>query len=245
MRARSVGATLRDVTSETAVLRIDDFLPDGDESVFAHTVVDASPTETYEAIGRADITADPLTRALSALRDLPNRVSRRLRGEEEPRAPRTFRDIMDADAGWVVLADEHGHELVVGLVGAFWRRDYGVVHVSPDEFTAFTRPGFAKVAVSFTVRPYGARTLLTYETRTKATDPEALRTFRRYWRIVGPGARLLMRGGLKAVKAEAERKGRTGPAPTNRPQGKPVKGVRAGPVPPRPEGTRQLSRRDA
>lgn len=193
-----------------SALLIDRFLPVYDATSIHHVVVDAPADVTFAAIPEADIGRDPVIRGLGFLRDLPNRVSRRRRGRPEPPPVRTFGDILGSSSGWVRLAEQPNVETVVGLVGRFWQRDYGVVRVTAEEFASFDAPGHAKVAVSFTLHPYGeGRTLLTYEARTQATDEEARRAFARYSRLIGPGAALLMRRALKAIKAEAERRAAT------------------------------------
>ena len=195
-------------TTTREPLLIERILPEYDALTIQHVVVGATPAETYAAIERTDIAGGGLANTLSQLRDLPNRVERWWRHEPEPLTGKrvTFRDL--EEAGWVKLAEQPRVELVSGLVGKFWQRDYGVERVSPEEFAGFDRPGFAKVAVSLSVRPYGeGRTLLTYETRTATTDEEARRRFRRYWRVVGIGANLLMRTALRLIKEEAERGG--------------------------------------
>lgn len=190
-----------------SALLIDRFLPAYDATSIHHVVVDAPADVTFAAISEAHIGRDPVIRGLGFLRDLPNRISRRRRGRRAPPPVRTFGDILGSSSGWVRLAEQPNVETVVGLVGRFWQRDYGVVRVTAEEFASFDAPGHAKVAVSFTLHPYGeGRTLLTYEARTQATDDEARRALARYWRLIGPGAALLMRRALKAIKAEAERR---------------------------------------
>jgi hypothetical protein len=186
-------------------LLVDRFLPEFDVTTVHHTIVDATPQTTFDAIKRTDLSKDPVSMFLGKMRDLPNIVERKLKGTEEPAAgPVTFESF--ERMGWATLAEDPGVELVVGAVGQFWHRNYGFEQIAAEEFVPFDRPGFAKVAVSLSVRPYGAsRTLLTYEVRTATTDEEARVHFRRYWRIVGPGASILMRGALKLMKAEAER----------------------------------------
>lgn len=191
-----------DTSSE---LLVDRFLPEFDVTTVHHTIVEATPEKTFEAIKRTDLSRDPVSMFLGKVRDLPNMIERKLKGTDQPATgPLTFESF--EHMGWVHLAEEPGAELVVGLVGQFWHRDYGFEQITPEEFVPFDRPGFAKVAVSLSVRPYGAtRTLLTYEARTATTDETARVHFRRYWRVVGPGAAILMRGALKLIKAEAER----------------------------------------
>jgi hypothetical protein len=69
------------------------------------------------------------------------------------------------------------------------------------------RPGFGKVALGYVVLPYGAGSILTTETRVALTDDEECRTFRRYWALIGPGARFIMGRALRLIKADAERPG--------------------------------------
>ena len=55
------------------------------------------------------------------------------------------------------------------------------------------------------MRPYGsARTLVSYEARTQALDPESRTHFLRYWRMVRPGVAIVMRAFLGAVAKEVQ-----------------------------------------
>ena len=57
----------------------------------------------------------------------------------------------------------------------------------PPTSRAFDRPGFAKIACNFSLRPYGDwHALVSYECRTKGTDPGSTRAFLRYWRALSP-----------------------------------------------------------
>jgi hypothetical protein len=107
-------------------------------------------------------------------------------------------------AMWTPLGERTGAEKVLGLVGAFWKRDEGLIKVRAADFTAFDRPGFGKVALGYTVLPYGTRSILTTETRVVLTDDVARARFARYWLVVGPGARFVMARALRLIKADAE-----------------------------------------
>jgi hypothetical protein len=188
-----------------APLRIDQVMPRFDANVAQHVVVDAGPRETYEALLDTDLMDNPLTRLLVAVRDLPNAVRRR---ERAGRPVVRIRDTTAGDeGGWVSLREEPGVEFLVGLVGRFWQRDYGIVRVRPEEFTAFDRPGYAKTVAGFSLHPHGAgRTLLTYECRTVTTDEAARRRFRAYWLALRPFVRELERASLVGVKRQAEQR---------------------------------------
>ena len=74
---------------------------------------------------------------------------------------------------------------------------------TPPTSSAFEQPGFAKIACSVSLRPYGStRTLVSYETRTQALDADSRAHFLRYWRVVRPGVAIVMRAFLQAVAKE-------------------------------------------
>ena len=104
---------------------------------------------------------------------------------------------------WVKLADEPPHELAFGVIGRFWAGETVWKTIDAHEFVAFNEPGFAKIACSVSLRPYGtARTLVTYEARTHALDSDSRAHFVRYWRVVRPGVAIVMRAYLHAVAEE-------------------------------------------
>ena len=185
---------------------IDRYLPQYDVTEVQELPVAAPPDSTYAAIRKADL-HDPMIDALFAIRELPDRLARRLHGAPPRPAPGavTFETLATPEMGWMVLGEEPGVEFVVGAVGRFWQRDYGWRPVAPDRFAGFDDPGYAKIAVSLRVEPIGtSRALLRYEARTATTDADARKRFRRYWRIIHPGVALVMRHALLRIGAEAE-----------------------------------------
>jgi hypothetical protein len=185
---------------------IDRFLPTYDVAEVHEIEVSAPPLTTYEAIRRADL-RDPLITALFLIRELPTRLIRRLRHSAPPR-PRlrsfTFAEIALPEMGWVLLFDEPGNEFVVGSIGRFWRGDYGWRPVESSGFVAFQEPGYAKIAVSFSVRRHRNGSILRYEARTATTDEGARHRFLRYWHLIRPGVAIIMRRALHRIRAEAE-----------------------------------------
>ena len=188
---------------------IDRYLPRCDASLEFETTVDAPAGEVYRAIREADL-RDPVISALFALRELPQRLARRLHGQPPPPAPPrvTFGTVIQDGPGWTLLAERPDQELVVGSVGRFWERDYGGRPVTAEEFAEFAEPGYAKLALDFSVRPGPTgETILHYEARTLTTDEAARRKFRRYWRLIRPGVSLVMRAALHRIKLTAEHQG--------------------------------------
>jgi hypothetical protein len=187
-------------------LLIDDQLPDHDATLVCDIEIGAPPEVTFAAIRDANI-LDPIIRGLFSVRELPHRVSAWVHHRPWPAVPHrmTFGGLLELDPRPAVLAEAPGVEIVLGSVGRFWQRDYGVRHVAADEFRTFAEPGYAKLAMSFRVDPAGqGRSVLRYEARTATTDGAARRQFRRYWRVIRPGVALVMRRALGLIREEAE-----------------------------------------
>lgn len=183
---------------------IERFIPDPDFIELRDLEVEAVPEEVLAVIEQTDL-RDPVISTLFAVRDLPNRLARRMRGGDGGRGKVSFTNIPDVGPGWVKLGEEEGRELVLGAVGRFWKRDFGARTVSADEFVDFDEPGYLKLAVSSRVVPLGYdQSILHYEARAEATDDEARRQFVRYWKVIGPGNDLIVRRALHRIKAEAE-----------------------------------------
>lgn len=184
---------------------LDGVLPQPEFAYVTHAVIDADPDATWRAMLEANLLGGRATRALFALRELPSTLRRRERTRTPPRV--TFGGFGDVE-GWVRLGEEPGRELVLGSIGRFWRRDYGWREVAAADFAAFDEPGYAKTVIGISLRPYGARTLLSYESRTSTTSAAAHRRFRPYWLLLRPGIGIVMRRAVAAIRTEAERQPR-------------------------------------
>ncbi len=92
--------------------------------------------------------------------------------------------------GWRVLAEEPGREIVLGAVTQPWVANVKFQGLAADEFAAFDRPGYVKIAFTLAADPIDAGTsLVRTETRVVTTDRYARERFRRYWTFVSPGVR--------------------------------------------------------
>ena len=70
----------------------------------------------------------------------------------------------------------------------------------PEAFTAFTAPGQVKVAWAIRVTPgEGGTSTIAVEVGVGATDPGSWRRFHRYFRLIGPGSRLVRRTLLAGI----------------------------------------------
>jgi hypothetical protein len=165
--------------------------------------IDASPEGVDEAVRAVTIRDMPLARLLFALRAAPRRLRRK---------PSRFGEVdvpllgLALDVAFGLLGDEPGDEVAIGMIGQPWKLAGGETRRfdTPEEFKAFAEPGFVKAAMNFRFEPQGEGTLLTTETRVRATDPTSRRRFRRYWLVIRPGSGLTRRSWLRAAKRRAE-----------------------------------------
>lgn len=178
---------------------LDRFLPKYDVVEHHETTVDASVEKAYHAIKQFDLARSPVVLALLAVRGLPTLFT----GAAKPSRRIGLDEIIRA--GFVVLAEEPHREIVLGVVGKFWRATSGIHRIEADEFGGFDAPGFCKAAWNFAVadRPDHGSTVVT-ETRVACTDEDARRKFLRYWRLVGPFSALIRRVLLRGIKRAAE-----------------------------------------
>jgi hypothetical protein len=170
---------------------IDEVLPVFEASEFHQTTVDAPVADVYAAIRTADLGGHWVIRALLALRALPSRLTRR-RGTTSASSPITLDAIVRG--GFALLAEDPDHELVLGVVGQFWRPTGNIAETDAVRFRQPLGPGMARAAWNFAVEPTGGgRTRLTTETRVQCGDAAARRSFRRYWLVVRPFSGLIRR----------------------------------------------------
>ena len=189
---------------------LDEILPAYDVSARYETVVRAPAARVYAAIWSADLAPLPVrvllgVRALpgvvlASLRD-PREAWRRLRGRT--RGAATMREVIAQ--GFLLLAEEPPREVVLGLVGAFWRPRGGVVRVDPDSFRAPPPRGAARAAWNFHVAERGGtECVLSTETRVQCADELSRRRFKLYWTIVGPWSGVIRLAMLRSIRRAAE-----------------------------------------
>jgi hypothetical protein len=171
---------------------LDEFMPEFDFNEVHSTLVAASPERALAAAREVTVGEMPVARALMAVRRLGRGGSR-----QGPVVDGMIRN------GFVVLA-ERPDELVLGVAGRFWALNSGIERVGADEFASYDAPNQAKAVMDFHVEPAPGGCLLSTETRIRATDERARRSFGRYWRIVHPGSALIRRVWLRAVRRRAE-----------------------------------------
>lgn len=167
-----------------------------------HVDVAAPPERVWEIVRHLDLASLPIARALFAIRTLADRLRRR---QSEPISLR-IDDLRSSPAqpGFAIFVDDPPHEVVIAAIGKVWHVEIPFVHTSTCEtFAAFAEPDFAKVAWAVRVLPHGERDArVEVEVRVDATDEAAWRKFRRYFRLIGPGSRMIRHSFLARLARE-------------------------------------------
>lgn len=180
---------------------IDDFMPAYDV-VSRHAVpIHAPAAEVYAAVLQCNLRSSWLSRALFALRGIPDQAL------TEPVLDRVQR------FGFVRLAEAAPYEIVLGLIGRFWTIRGDLQRFDKNEFTSYAIRGFAKAAWNFSVTPESDEDVrLTTETRVVCLGDEARRNFRRYWMFIAPFSGIIRLEMLKEIRHRAGARGGRGRA---------------------------------
>ncbi|MFN2564397.1 MAG: hypothetical protein ABR499_05215 [Gemmatimonadaceae bacterium] len=164
----------------------------------------------YEALWAANL-SPPVVRVLLGLRALPGALLTAAARPREARqrlrartaAPVTMRDVVAQ--GFAVLEEDAPRELVLGVVGAFWRLRGDMRRVDATSFRGPQPAGTARAAWNFHLAKRADGTcVLSTETRVHCADAESRRRFRAYWLVVRPASGLIRRLMLRSIRHAAE-----------------------------------------
>jgi hypothetical protein len=188
---------------------IERLLPRYDAVRIEHSLLPTGVERAWDAVMQADFTRTaeevPAVRFLFGARTAAEHALAALRGEPraQPPVPESMRLAdMPRHGEWVLLGEDPPREVAFGAVGRFWDGETVWETIDADRFAAFEEPGLAKIAANFSLRPYGdRRTLVSYECRTKGTDPAATRGFMRYWRPLSPFVGVVLRAQLRTIES--------------------------------------------
>ncbi len=185
-----------------SVMIIDRYMPEFDISKSYATTVSAPVHKVYSSLKNADINDSPIIRVLFLLRGLP--MIFRSRSSRGGHKRLTISDM--AGTGFILLDERPNEELVIGVVGQFWKLTGNIRRIEPKQFTDFSDSGYAKATWNFSLKAETDNvTLLTTETRVHCTDEKSRERFRSYWGLIGPFSGLIRKEMLKIIKRESEK----------------------------------------
>ena len=176
---------------------IDSFAPNPDAVETHRIAINASPEAVYRALWTADLGSSLVIKFLLALRALPEFFLHP--GKPLPHDRRITLPTL-IDAGFGLLAEQPGKEIVLGVIGRFWRPTGNLSPFNRADFDAPVPAGFARAVWNFHVEGVNDRTTLTTETRVICGDRSSRRKFRAYWFFVRPFSGLIRRLMLRAVR---------------------------------------------
>jgi hypothetical protein len=168
---------------------IDEFLSDYDFIETHGISIHAGAETIYRAASEVDFSESFVIRWLFRLRGLStDKVT--LRSLKRSR--------------FEILGETPNREILLGLVGKFWKPLGDMKKIDAESFRKFEAPGYAKAVWNFSLCPDGADSRLTTETRIKCTDSESRRRFGFYWMLIRPFSGLIRMQMLRAIKRHAE-----------------------------------------
>ncbi|GLH78309.1 hypothetical protein SSBR45G_32180 [Bradyrhizobium sp. SSBR45G] len=179
---------------------IDHFLPDYQFSERHETRVRCPPGALLDLIQTWE-PRDRFSDAAMTVRQTPARLMHRLAPSRHP-APQPF-----SLKSFAPLGRDGDRAMVGGLIGQFWRNDFGLVPIaSPEAFVAFDAPRTPKLVLGFMAEPEGEMTRLVTETRVYCPDRMSYVMFLPYWLLIRPASGLIRRRMLTAIRETAERR---------------------------------------
>lgn len=179
----------------------DHYLPHHHFSERHWTMVRGDAAAIHDRVAAFDPLNDPLVARIMALREWPRRMLDKAGPTGRPFGLTDF-----------TLLERGPHDSVYGLVGRFWRFDFGLADIpDADAFLAYDRPGTAKLVLSFETEPSrdGAIRLVT-RTRIFCPDRGSRLRFTPYWYAIRPVSGFLRRRMLNQIRLQVEGSGKRG-----------------------------------
>ncbi|GAN97263.1 hypothetical protein Geu3261_0157_009 [Komagataeibacter europaeus NBRC 3261] len=173
---------------------IDDLLPCFTFTERHALRIHATGATIMDCVSRYRAQDDPLIRLAISLREGPARM-----------LGLSQRKTLDLD-DFTPLGRVGDREMVMGLAGAFWRMDYGLVDIaSVTDFLACRHRNVCRLVMGFTVGPAATgQSLLVTETRVSCPTPALRRRFAPYWHMIRPVSGLIRKRMLARIRQRAE-----------------------------------------
>lgn len=181
---------------------IDEFMPVYDVSKRYSMTISAPVDKVYSALKSSNINESPFIRILFFLRGLPAIFTSHK--QVSGKSKLTIGNI--ADSGFMLLNEKPNEEIVIGIVGQFWKLSGNIHRIPSEQFSSFNEKEFAKAAWNFFLRSVDPTTTeLSTETRVQCMDEKSWKKFRRYWFLIGPFSGIIRKEMLRVIKSNAEK----------------------------------------
>jgi hypothetical protein len=152
--------------------------------------ISQTPEKIFPLANKLDFSRSRVIRFLFALRGLPATMM-----NKEGLSRGRFIELECID----------NSEIIIGLIGQFWKPTGKLQKFEAHEFLSFQRPGFLKACWNFQLIPQSETlTILETETRIQCLDKNALKKFSWYWFFIRPFSGMIRLQILKSIKRSAE-----------------------------------------
>jgi hypothetical protein len=182
-------------------VKLDELMPVYDVKAAYSMRVNATPQRVWQECMNADFSQMPMSRRLMAIRTLG-------RKKAPAGAPSTLATMGAAGAGgFFEIARVPEQEIVLGIIGKFWRPNAPVLrNWKPEEFSSIAPEGQAKAVWNFHLQPdgTGTGTMLSTETRVLCYGRNARIQFRLYWTLIGFFSGLIRKEMLEMIRRNSE-----------------------------------------
>ncbi|MCP1652526.1 hypothetical protein [Pseudomonas nitroreducens] len=151
-----------------------------------------------EAVARLTAEHDPLVQRLLQLREAPARLALRL-GLRNALAERPRFGLHE----FTLLGSIADREIAYGLIGRFWRGDFGLRPCADGEsFRRFAEPGTPRLMLHFSCEPgeHTGEVRVHTETRVFCPDYRSRLLFTPYWLAIRPVSGLIRRRLLRDIQ---------------------------------------------
>ena len=180
-------------------MQLDELMPEYDVAAAYSIRIAATRPRVWNELMNADFMSLPVARRLMALRTFGRR-------KPASKSPQTLATIGAAGAGgFLEIARVPEEEIVLAIIGRFWRPDAPVLRDwKPEEFSTLSPPGMAKACWNFYLTEADGVTVLSTETRVQCCGRAARIKFRLYWTLIGFFSGWIRKEMLQMVKRNSE-----------------------------------------
>ena len=167
------------------------YLPDFHFNEKHSIQISASPGRVSNLMTKLDVSSSWIIRILLTLRGIPRKTSFGIERWKK--------------MGFQILEQQEGREIILGLIGQFWKPSGNIHRFEVNEFVGFKSDQFAKATWNFEIIPMGeSRIVVETETRIQCANDNVRKNFGRYWFFIKPFSGLIRMEILKIVKKKAE-----------------------------------------
>ena len=180
---------------------LDDYIPFYDVGEHHEIMVRARPENIYPAFWQVDLSRSGLVKLLFEIRMIPSRLA--FWADRPKKNTLKIEDLLDV--GFILLAEDKPRELVLGLVGRFWKPVPKIRDVPPEKFQDFNEHGYGKIGWNLFLEEadQGIMRVIT-QTRVRCLGLRPLMRFLPYWLAIRPFSGLIRKKMLIDIKQMAE-----------------------------------------